>query len=69
MKFKWEYMLMNKFQEIIQSGIVPFAYVGKDEIHMCMQYEVSTTVYKGKAANQRKVPKLLSFKKTVSQND
>ena len=56
-------MLMNKFQEIGQSGFVPFAYVGTDEKHKYMQYEASMTVYIGRATNQRKVPKLLSFKK------
>ena len=56
-------MLMNKFQEIGHSCIVPFAYAGKEDIHKYIQYEASMTVYMGKSANQRKVPKWLSFKK------
>ena len=60
-------MLMNKLQEIGHSGIVPFAYVGKEDIHKYMQYEVSMTVYVGRAANQRKVPKLLYLKNCKSE--
>ena len=33
-----------------------------------MQYEVTTTVCMGKIANQRKIPKWLPFKETISQN-
>ena len=57
-------MLMNTFQEIGQSGIVSFAYVGKDEIH---KYEASMTVHMGMSANQRKVPKWLLFKNYKSE--
>ena len=55
-------MLMNKFQEIGHSGIVPFAYTGKEDIHKYVQYEASVTVYMGRAANQRKVPKWYHLK-------
>ena len=34
-----------------------------------MQYEVSTTVYICRTANQQKVTKWLSFQKNASQND
>ena len=45
-------MLMNKFQEIGHSGIDQY-----------VQYEASMPAYMGRTANQRKVPKWLSFKK------
>ena len=44
------------------SGIIPFVYEGKEEIHKYMQYEVSMTVCMGRIANQRKVPTWLPFK-------
>ena len=53
---------MNKFQKIGHSDIVPFGYIGKEDIHKYMQYEASMTVYMGRTANQRKVPKWLLFK-------
>ena len=36
----------NKFKKIGYSGISPFefVYVGKEQIHKCVQYEVSMTV-------------------------
>ena len=45
-----------------KGGINPFVYEGKEEMHKYMQYEVSMTVSVGRIANQRKVPKWLSFK-------
>ena len=50
-------MLMNKFWELGHSGIVPFFYTGKEDMHKYMQYDSSMTVYMGRAANQKKVPK------------
>ena len=50
------------------SGILPFVYVGKNEIHKYMQYEVSMTVCTGRIANQRKVPKWLPFKQYKSES-
>ena len=41
-------------EKIRPSGIIPFVYVGKDEIHKYMQYEVSMSVFWGRIANQRK---------------
>ena len=38
---------MNKFQEMGQSGIVPFTYIGKDEIHKYVQYEAFMTCLYG----------------------
>ena len=29
----------HKFQKIGHSGIVPFAYIGKEKLHKYMQYE------------------------------
>ena len=60
-------MLMNKFQEKGHSCIVPLAYIGKEDIHKYMQYEASMTVNMGRVANQRKVPKWLSFKNCKSE--
>ena len=45
----------HKFPKISYSGIIPFVYVGKEEIHTHIQYEVSTPVYMGWIANQRKL--------------
>ena len=50
------------------SGIIPFVYVGKDEMRQYMQYEVSMTVYVGRITNQRKVPKWLPFKNCKSES-
>ena len=52
----------HKFQKKGYSGIIPFVYEGKEEIHKYMQYEVSMIVCMGKIANQRKVLKWLPFK-------
>ena len=52
----------HKFQKIGYSGIISFVYEGKDEIYKYIQYEVSMTVCVGRIANQRKIPKWLSFK-------
>ena len=49
------------------SGIIPFGYEGKGEIHKYMQYEVSMTVCMGRATNQRKVAKWLPFKNYKSE--
>ena len=54
-------MLIN-FRKKGYSGIIPFEYEGKEEIHKYMQYEVSMTVCMGETTNQRKVPKRLPFK-------
>ena len=54
-------MLIN-FRKKGCSGIIPFVYADKEEIHRYMQYEVSMTAYMGRIANQRKVPKWLPFK-------
>ena len=35
---------MNKFQEIGHSGIVPFAYIGKEDNTKYMQYDTSMTL-------------------------
>ena len=78
MKFKWlgelqamdfKKMLIN-FTKKGDSGIIPFVYVGKKEILKYVQYEVSMTIYMGRIANQRKIPKWLAFKnnKSVSLN-
>ena len=48
-------------------GIIAFLYIGRDEIHMYMQYEVSMTVCVGRVSNQRKVPKWLPFKNFKSK--
>ena len=48
--------------------IIPFVYIGKEEIYKYMQYEVSMTVYMGRVANQRKVPKWLPFKNYTSES-
>ena len=50
------------------SGIIPFMYKGKEEIHKYIQYEVSMTVCMGRIANQRKVPKWLLFKNYKSES-
>ena len=39
------------------SGMIPFVYEGKEEIHKYMQYKVSMIVCIGRIANQRKVSK------------
>ena len=48
--------------------MVPFVYEGKEEIHKYMQYEVSTTVCKGRIANQRKVLKWLPFENYMKES-
>ena len=55
----FEEMLMN-FRKGY-SGIIPFVYIGKEEVHKYMHYEVSATVHVCKRVNQRKVPKWLPF--------
>ena len=50
------------------SGIIPFVYEGKEEIHTYMQYEVSMTVCMGRITNQRKVPKWLPFENYKSES-
>ena len=54
-------MLIN-FRKKGYSGIIPFVYEGKEEIHKYMQYEVSMTVCMGMTTHQRKAPKWLPFK-------
>ena len=34
-------VIADKFQKIDHSGIVPFTYVGKEELHKYMQYEAN----------------------------
>ena len=43
-------------------------YEGKEEIHMYMQYEICMTVYMGRIANPRKVPKWMPFKNYNSES-
>ena len=43
-------------------------YVGKEEIHKHMQYEVSLLVHMGRIANQRKLLKWLSFENYKSES-
>ena len=57
----------HKSQKNSYSGINPFVYVGKKEIHKYMQYEVSKTVHMGRIANQRKVPKWLPIRNYKSE--
>ena len=76
MKFKW--LIEVKSKQILRkwscisekgdSGIIPFLYEGKEEIHKYMQLEVSMTVYMGRIANQRKVPKWLPLKNYMSES-
>ena len=40
------------------SAMIPFVYVGKEDIHKYKRYGVSKNVYMGSIANQRKVPKV-----------
>ena len=47
--------ILINFDKICYSGITPFVYKGKEDIHKYMQYEVSMTVCMGTIANQRKV--------------
>ena len=58
----------HKFQKICYSGIIPFVYVGLEEICKYMQYEVSIILFVGRIANKRKVPKWLSFKNSNSES-
>ena len=57
----------HKFQKITYSEIISFVYVGKEEIHKYKQYVVFMTAYMGRIANQRKIPKYLSFKNYKSE--
>ena len=41
--------------------MIPFTYVGKEEIHKYMQYEVSITVYMGRIANLSKKGTKIAF--------
>ena len=41
-----EYIYSHKFQKKGYSGIIPSVYVGKEEIHKNMQYEVSMIVFR-----------------------
>ena len=60
-------MFIN-FRKKGYSGIIPFVYVGKGEIQKKMQYEVSNTVYMGRIANQRNLPKQLPFENYMSKS-
>ena len=57
-------MFEENAHKIVYSGIIPFVYVGKEDIHKYMQYEVSV----GRVANQRKVPKWLPFKNDMAES-
>ena len=65
MKFKllreiksiWSLRKYLQISEKAYSGIIPFLYESKEEIHKYMQYEVFMTVCKGRIENQRKVIK------------
>ena len=45
-----------------------FLYIGKEEAHKYMQYEISMTVFFDRIGNQGKVPKWLSFENYKSLN-
>ena len=47
----------HKFQKIGYIGIIPFMYVGKEEIHKYMQYEVSDRLY-GQDSKSKKSTKM-----------
>ena len=49
------------------SGIIPFVYEGKEEIHKYTQYQVSMTACVGRTTNQRKYQNGCHLK-TTSQN-
>ena len=53
--------LLINFRKKGYSGIIPFVYEDKEEIHKYVQYEVSVTVYMGRTTNQRKVPKMAAI--------
>ena len=59
-------MLIN-FRKKGYSGIIPFVYEGKEEIHKYMQYEVSVTVCMGRTTKSKKSTKMAHLK-TTSQN-
>ena len=50
------------------SGIIPFVYEGKEEIHKYVQHKVSMTVCMGRIANQRRAPKWLRLKNYKSES-
>ena len=60
-------MLIN-FRKKGCSGIIPFVYEGKEEIHKYIKYEVSTIVCMDRTTNQTKVPKWLPFKNCWSES-
>ena len=60
--------MLIHFRKKGYSGIIPFVYVGKEEIHNYMQYVVPMTVCMGRTTNQRKVPKWLPFKNYMSES-
>ena len=76
MKFKWlrevkSKWILRKCSQIPEkgySGIIPFVYEGKEEIHKYVQYKVSMTVCMGRTTNQRKVSKWLPFKNYKSES-
>ena len=43
------------------TSIISFVYIGKEEIHEYVQYEISITIYMGRIENQKGVPKWLPF--------
>ena len=59
--------MLTNFRHKGYSGINPFVYEGKEDIHKYMQYEVSNIVCMGRIANQREVPKWLPFKNYKSE--
>ena len=59
--------ILINFRKKVYSGIIPFGYKGKEEIHKYMQYKVSITACVGWITNQRK-DKNGCLLKTTSQN-
>ena len=43
------------------SGIIPFVYEGKEEIHKYMQYKISMNVCLSRIVCQRKIPKMAAI--------
>ena len=59
--------MLIKFRKKGYSGIIPYEYEGKDEIHKYMRCEISMSVCMGRTTYQRKVPKWLPFKNYKSE--
>ena len=50
----------HEFQKIAYSDIIPFVYIGKEEIHKYMQYEVSMNIY-GQDSKSKKSTKMAAI--------